>query len=135
MLKEIKLVSTGFTFLVFYTAAFLIFGMHYFINGDMSMGQTLIRMCIIAPVWEELAFRYVPQKLFGNLNRTATIIGSSVFFGYIHGGVPNIFIQGVAGVVLSLVYIYSGYKLWTNILLHAMWNFFLAVIIPIYVLA
>jgi membrane protease YdiL (CAAX protease family) len=142
-LGKLSLIGSGFTFMTLYVAAFIVFGFQYFQQGtipifggpEMSLGQLIVRACVIAPIWEEVAFRYLPMKFFGKENLIPAVIGSSIFFGYIHGGVPNIFLQGVAGLILATVYIKSNYSLWVNVTLHALWNFFLMVILPIYVSA
>jgi membrane protease YdiL (CAAX protease family) len=37
-----------------------------------------------------------------------SMLALSIFFGYLHGGIGNIFIQGMAGVILSLVFLKCG---------------------------
>jgi membrane protease YdiL (CAAX protease family) len=144
---KLGLIGAAFAFLVLYTPLFIYFFGPLFAAGEdngglpgmatMSAGQVFLRACIIAPVWEELAFRFAPLQLAKGFDEKkfapAMIVLSSCVFGIIHGGVANIFVQGVAGVCLSCVYIKSNYSLWTNITLHALWNTFVIFIIPLYV--
>jgi membrane protease YdiL (CAAX protease family) len=95
--------------------------------------------CIFAPLWEELAFRFVPLKIArfvqpqGNLKDSEIVlpvmIGTSIIFGLAHGSVVNILMQGVSGMSLAWVMIKSGYKY--SVLTHAMWNFMLMIGLPI----
>lgn len=62
---------------------------------------------------EELIFRVTPMILaVGLFPKSAKIFVfvavSSVIFGYLHGGWPNIFIQGFSGCILSWVYLKCG---------------------------
>lgn len=57
---------------------------------------------------------------------TAVAVASSYVFGLVHGGVGNIFIQGVAGLLMSFVYLRwgrlgfdPGKGLWAAFVLHA----------------
>lgn len=90
---------------------------------------TFFSACILAPIWEEYIFRYLPFK-FLNLSKykdqflIPMILGSNILFGLAHGGPINILIQGVGGLFLS--YLYFKYEsFWLNVLSHALWNFFI----------
>jgi len=107
-----------------------------------SMIFPFVMACISAPIWEELAFRVGPAKLaqafgkqFGstdfeyNLLFPIFIIASCIF-GWGHGGPVNIWIQGIDGAIMAIVYIKSGYAWWTNMMVHFMLNFTLMFAIP-----
>jgi membrane protease YdiL (CAAX protease family) len=140
-LGKLGLVGAAFAFLVIYTPLFVflvgpMFRSGTYGDGPMQPIELFIRACVIAPLWEEMAFRYVPLQLakgFGEEKFSLPmIVCSSVFFGIIHGGPGNIFVQGIAGLCLSAVYIKSNYSLWTNMTLHGLWNTFVMFIIPLY---
>lgn len=86
--------------------------------------------CIFAPLWEEAVFRHFALTLVkGSSNFKKNIVPivilTSCIFGYLHGSIINMLIQGVAGLVLSAVYIRNGFSYWSSVSLHALWNFFL----------
>lgn len=95
-------------------------------------------VCILAPLWEEAAFRHAPLQMAKELKIKLNIdviipfaIISSCIFGWGHGSSPTgIMIQGVAGLILSYVYVKSGYKYWSTVVLHFLWNFSLYYIFP-----
>lgn len=86
--------------------------------GDKGEAETLlyiVLMFIGAPinsVVEELIFRApltIAGKFFPRGGTTVAIaIGSSVIFGWIHGGIVTIPMQGVMGLVLSACYLKCG---------------------------
>lgn len=94
--------------------------------------------CIIAPLWEELMYRHVPIQISNKITKASgqsfewpIILLSSCIFGLSHNnGAYNIPLQGVCGLVLSLVYIHTGYKYWSSVIVHASWNFFALYILP-----
>jgi len=106
----------------------------HFINN-----QGLWRFLLFLPfaaLWEEIFFRYVPIILGVKLNTLIfSIIVSSIAFGWLHGCWINIFIQGIMGLWLSLIYLkyynvdkpYSVFPLFCSTLVHYVYNFLLAV--------
>lgn len=91
-----------------------------------SMFYIFFMMCICAPIWEEVAFRYGPIKLARVLGPAAvmpTVVLSSIVFGWGHGNeVHSLLQQGVGGLILSWVYIKNGDSIKSSILLHFVWN-------------
>ncbi len=105
---------------------------------------------IMAPLWEELAFRVAPYKVakwfeslmwkvdlllykekakqYGTATFTLMLqvmIMAIIMFGWGHGnGTVSLLIQGVGGLLLSIVYIKNNYSYWSSVALHAMWNTF-----------
>lgn len=83
---------------------------------------------IVAPLWEELAFRHGPGlivKALGPDVMLPVMLISSAIFGWGHGqGAESILRQGVMGFIFFSVYIKNGYSYWSSVLLHASWNAF-----------
>lgn len=92
----------------------------------LSTAEMFLRACILAPIWEEMAFRYAPMQLARGFSEKKfaipMIVISSCFFGVIHGGAANIFVQGVLGFLAAVIYVKSNYKIWVPMLLHCAWN-------------
>lgn len=95
-----------------------------------KMGISTLEYILYLPfgaLWEEVVFRLMPSLLcmlvifiaaiLGILDHTnsklwkqmflSTIILSSIIFGYLHGNIINIFIQGVGGLIFFWVWIKS----------------------------
>jgi hypothetical protein len=104
-----------------------------------------LRSFVATPLREEFLFRVLPFGLvwaFFALFRKEVpplrlafilVVATSVVFGYVHGGVGNIFIQGLIGVVLALVLLVWGSYGRTPLrgvlavlLLHGAYNFYVA---------
>lgn len=100
-------------------------------------GFTFFFTCLLAPLWEELAFRHGPlqiAKKAGEEYVLPLVVISSAWFGWMHGnGSVSILIQGVTGFIIAMVYIKNGFHYWSGVFLHFLWNFFLAFIVPVYV--
>lgn len=81
---------------------------------------------VLAPLWEELAFRYVPVTVAQKINKELVlpvIVLSSILFGWGHGMGPiSLLIQGVGGFILSCLYIKNNNSYWSCVLVHALWN-------------
>lgn len=91
--------------------------------------------CILAPLWEEAAFRYAPitiAKNFGEQYLLPVIVISSVLFGWGHGYGPiSLMIQGVAGFLFSLLYIKNNYSYVSTVVSHFLWNLTIIFLVPI----
>lgn len=105
--------------------------------SEPSKYYTFFMCCIVAPIWEELAFRVAPLKLakkFGEDTFVPIIIISSVLFGWGHGyGAESLLMQGVMGLVFSYVYLKNGFSAWSSMTLHALWNFMVIFGLPQFV--
>jgi len=80
--------------------------------------EVIVLGTMLVPLFEELVFRYLPLGLtffvvwaFGLSHRplgTALVVGAilltSLVFGYVHGGIGNVFIQGLAGVTFGIIF-------------------------------
>ena len=103
------------------------------------------------PLKEEALYRFVPfvglwwgwALVFASkppISATVLLVAvTSAYFGYIHGGVGNIFIQGTIGVFLALTYLkMSSYGsaplkgIAAAVLLHGMYNFTVALRVQYY---
>lgn len=95
---------------------------------DPPLAYILFLMCIVAPLWEELAFRHGPGlivKAMGKEVMLPVMIISSAIFGWGHGhGPESILRQGVMGFIFFSLYIKNNYSYWSSVLLHALWNTF-----------
>lgn len=94
-------------------------------DGDTYGGMRMfVYVCVFAPIWEEIYFRYVPFKLAKVIDaeklRVPTILFTSIWFGLEHGGPLNILIQGVFGIFLANMYLKHGLK--GSISLHFLYN-------------
>lgn len=91
-----------------------------------SIPYFLLFSCILAPLWEELAFRYIPIRIATLINPTLimpVVLLSSLIFGWGHGyGTVSLLQQGVMGLIFSWVYIKNNNSYWSSTILHAMWN-------------
>lgn len=113
----------------------LVGGMFYLMGWEFSQNvyrenpatsNSLIETCIIAPLMEEPLFRWIPMLLlsfvlmrlymtsridkerFFSIEKYALLvlaIVTSIIFGWVHGNFLNVFIQGVSGLVIMLVYL------------------------------
>ena len=85
--------------------------------------------CILAPIVEEMLWRVGVIKILKILKAPAAVvfqlgIMSSIIFGYMHGGLTNVLIQGVFGMWLYWLYLkHNSYAL--NVLCHSLWNIFM----------
>jgi membrane protease YdiL (CAAX protease family) len=93
------------------------------------IGILFLQMCIFAPICEELVFRHFPIQLMKSLGKKElmlpTILFTSVIFGWCHLKLTPIApaLQGVMGLILSVLYIKNNYSYWSAVTLHFMWNF------------
>ncbi len=96
--------------------------------------ELFLLACFVGPIAEELMYRFLPMWVGVEFSRSPyilllIIIVSSVLFGYGHYGWWSLMIQGVGGIVSSIIFLKSGgYEsnylkaLTTVIILHAMFN-------------
>jgi len=106
-----------------------------------SIWLSLFFAVLLAPLWEEFAFRYywLKKKLrkidkekiespelankIGRIPIWETVVFTTIIFGIVHGGPINLLIQGVGGLVLSYVYLRNGRCFMSAVVLHALYNF------------
>lgn len=97
--------------------------------------------CILAPLWEEAAFRHAPLQLVKKFKdrlqmdlTVPVVILSSAIFGWGHGAGPiSIMIQGIGGLAFSWLYISNNYNYWSSVVLHFLWNFSILFVFPSFI--
>lgn len=72
---------------------------------------------IIAPILEELTFRYGICGTIGRKNTTAALIISSLVFGVVHANPIQIAYATIIGIILGLTYL-KGKNIWYPIVVH-----------------
>lgn len=84
-------------------------------SGENFYAQVAVAV-IAAPIIEEIINRALPffciQFFCNILNRTINgwwiafyVVTSSVWFGYLHAGIASIFVQGLVGIVIAIVFL------------------------------
>ena len=95
--------------------------------GKFSTWIHFYSLVIIAPIAEEILFRGWLQRLLTPICKVwPALLLQAAAFGAVHypeQGPIGVFMTGSAGILLGLVYLYSG-KLWPCILAHALINLF-----------
>ena len=87
-----------------------------------SFGITLLGLCIIVPIAEEIAFRGIIQRVFSrNMNALLAVVLSGVFFGAIHFNPPLLLSMVCFGVFLGFVF-YATSNLTYTVMSHAAFN-------------
>ena len=90
------------------------------------MGRTVLASfvfaCVMAPIFEELAFRKILIDRVGQYSQKYAIILSGVLFGLFHGNVFQIFYATALGMIFAYVYIKSG-RVYYTMILHGIINF------------
>jgi membrane protease YdiL (CAAX protease family) len=109
---------------------------------DMKLGlktipwYQILRGLTVAPIFEELVFRFIPltllkdTQLFKEKSMYFVAI-LAILFGAIHGGFYNILIQGVAGFAFGWVYVKNGMSYWSAVSAHFLYNFMIYIIFPV----
>lgn len=104
----------------------------------------LLAGCVIMPLLEEIAFRFIPfgilrtihdqtgflDSKLGRITLWGVLLGTSFMFGFHHGGIGNIFLQGIGGLINGAVFIHwgvlnghPGRGLVASTVVHGSWNF------------
>jgi len=144
----------------FYRLPWIVFGIDFFLSivsvlllssvdlideaeeiGVDILAWSFIPFLILISLFEELFFRILPLGVVMRVtNRRgiylATALISAVVFGYIHGGVAHIFVQGLGGFIYGVLFIKyadNGRRLFTAsilvVALHSMFNGLIALIL------
>ncbi len=83
-------------------------------NGSLKiLSISLPFIVLIGVMIEEYIFRLMPlefalNRKFNSKQLSCVVLLVSTFFGYLHGGVEHVFIQGFGGIVLSVVFLKCG---------------------------
>jgi hypothetical protein len=128
-----KLSTVGIALLVILGLSEVTFGLLGFLGQPDGYNPVwrFFTAIIMAPLWEELAWRVAPIKFAKALSPLLVwpvVLLSSIHFGLGHSSMYYpmqyaLLIQGVGGFILSWVYIKNNYSYWPNVLLHALINF------------
>jgi len=111
-------------FIITHVFTFL-FGWEYSSYSQKHTLGLFVMSCVVAPLWEEAAYRHGPLKLAKQLklNPYLVLMLSCFLFGWGHGnGSVSILIQGVGGFIIGLVYLENKYSYLSAITLHFLWN-------------
>jgi membrane protease YdiL (CAAX protease family) len=90
-------------------------------------GPEFIYSCIFSPLWEEALYRWAPieaSRRLGVLEKVKwpLLVTTSILFGLTHGSTLNIPVQGVFGLILSILYIENKFSYISVVILHMLWN-------------
>ena len=124
-LDKVMITAGAFLFNMIWLLAIVTF-LNYINYQDNWKIPAFFYACIMAPLWEELAFRVIPISIarkFGDQFIIPVVLLSSLIFGWGHGnGTNSLLMQGIGGLILSCVYIKTGYNYWCSVALHCAWN-------------
>ncbi len=137
VMEKLKNISLGFVAILIWALLvdFVIglaglYGHPFKFDGDHITLKYFMSACILAPIWEELAFRYAPGKYIMISNPEAlwpVAILSSVVFGWLHGGAGGVILQGMMGFIFFVVYVKNKFSITSSIILHSSWNLFVGI--------
>lgn len=92
-------------------------------SGPLKTLGLLLLATLFAPLWEEMVFRgLVYPWLKSKMPQKAALVLSAVFFAAIHHHLPSFLPLALLGLILALVYEYTG-SLLSSIALHGLFNF------------
>lgn len=115
-------IATGYATMLVYTFVFYTFNK----AAKAALLGEFTLSCVITPLWETLVFIWAPLALVKDKKHLwlPVVIISSFIFGMGHKFSPHpILVQGVFGVIFSMVYIKNGFSYWSAVILHGLWNF------------
>lgn len=99
---------------------------HMMSNGLAS----IVTVCILAPVLEEMLFRGLILRSFLNqYSRARAILGSAILFGFAHMNIYQFVVALVLGTIFGWLYERTR-SLWPGILLHAVYNSCVMIVQP-----
>jgi membrane protease YdiL (CAAX protease family) len=144
LFNKIANIALGFIFLMIWTWLVLKFYKWLFTTEGYTLGIDLFDQffvkpkfkhqfaidfffgCLIAPLIEEVLFRHLPLQIIKATGKDRllipTILFTSIVFGLMHQGSISILIQGVAGFIMSVLYLRNNYSYWSSVCLHFLWN-------------
>lgn len=87
-------------------------------NADVPMGLGIVLYILVSPLVEELVFRWLlVGRIRQHLGIPLAVFTSAIFFGFYHGNILQGIYATMMGLILALVYVWSG-SLWHPVLLH-----------------
>ncbi|MGN0346196.1 MAG: lysostaphin resistance A-like protein [Lachnospiraceae bacterium] len=91
-------------------------------NADIPTGLGIVLYVLVSPLVEELVFRWLLLgRIQKHLGIPLAVFTSAVFFGFYHGNILQGIYATMMGLLLALVYVWSG-SLWHPVLLHTAAN-------------
>ena len=105
-----------------------VFDINYGRSSVIDPLRMFLVVCVLVPLVEEIMFR-LPLLFFFEKPKWlfVALIISSTIFGYLHGGIHGVFLQGVIGLIAGYNYIKSGF-FWAW-LIHCSYNFYVVFLI------
>ena len=91
--------------------------------GQMNLLETFIYVVILAPLFEEILYRYGLVGYCRRYGEWNAVIVSGVVFGFVHTNLFQFFYTFMIGAFLGYIYIYTRQLKYT-IALHMLFNFF-----------
>ncbi|WP_051206070.1 CPBP family intramembrane glutamic endopeptidase [Butyrivibrio sp. FC2001] len=91
--------------------------------SDMPLGLVLLLTVILAPIFEEILFRYAVVGYCRRYGEWNAIFVSGFIFGLIHTNIFQFFYAFFLGIVLAYVYVYTRRLIYT-IIMHMTFNCF-----------
>lgn len=82
-----------------------------------------LSVCVVAPVLEELTFRYYLLKELKKYGNTFAILMSAFFFGIIHGNFYQMFFGFAVGIILAFIFLKTE-NIFIPIIIHMINNSF-----------
>lgn len=82
---------------------------------------------VIAPLWEEAVFRLVPLLLVQRITKNkialiVVVLASSILFGWVHGSIYNIPLQGLIGLLLCWLFLRNNNSYLSCFAMHGIRN-------------
>ena len=91
--------------------------------SNMSLPMVFLLSVVLAPIFEELVFRYAVIGYIRRYGEWNAIIVSALIFALIHENIFQFFYAFAVGIIFGYVYVYTR-KLIYSIILHCTFNFF-----------
>ena len=89
---------------------------------DMSLPMVFLLSVVMAPIFEEIMFRYAVIGYCKRWGEWNAIVISAFIFGLIHTNIFQFFYAFALGIVFGYVYLYTG-RLIYSIIMHCVFNF------------
>lgn len=117
--------GVSYLWVVLLSLLFKSLGVYSSVGAPANLAVMFLMSVVIAPIWEEAVFRVSLVGLTEHLPSQflmPIMIASSCLFGWLHGGVMNVFFQGIVGFVIACVYVKNGYCYKSAVAVHALYN-------------
>lgn len=102
-------------------------GFRFYADSPTNL-QIFFMACVVAPLWETVVYQAGPIKLIKKLAPeylTLLVVAASCIFAWQHGyGQWGLFIQGIFGLIISIVYIKNNDCFLSAVILHSLYNIY-----------